>query len=542
MKKLHLSLQRKFIFSIILIIFPVLGIIFTWTWLENKNQAVDQVLNQARVLAHQIILTRQWVSDCGGIMVHQESKGAKGRRFFYDDRIDTERGVLRRYTPSMVTKVLSNYSFEQNLYHFRIASLSPMNPANRPTPFESEALHRFTREKDSEFYLFFNDGEAQQFHYSVPLYVDQSCMNCHKSFTKGTVGGCLSVAFPVDQVKASLQSERKKLFWAGIVVIAATTAILYFMLNHLVIRPLKSLEEMAEEISDGNLSARVQIKTGDELEHLGNAFNFMGDKIASSREQMEERIAHATHELETVNKELTNLDRIKTEFFADMSHELRSPLTAIRGSVDYLKRTIKGEDKKNYLNIIDKNLMRLIGLVSDLFDLTKIEAGKVNWIFEKSNLSGLVEEIIEILSFQTKEKQLTVVYEHPGDLFAVMDSERIEQVLVNLMENAVKFSERGQTLTINVQDKGETIQVSVRDQGIGIDEKDLEIIFKKFHMLPSGRGKGDKKGTGLGLTICRKIIEVHGGRIWAERPDGSGSIFHFTLPKSGGGDVTSCIL
>ncbi len=533
MKKLHLSLQRKFILSIILIIFPVLGIVFTWTWMENKNQAVDQVLNQARILARQVILTRQWVSDCGGIMVLRKSKGAQGRNFFYDDRIDTKRGVLQRYTPSMVTKVLSSYSIKENLYQFRLASLNPMNPENRPTPFESEALHRFIHNKDREFYLFFNNDKKQQFHYSVPLYVDQACLDCHKDqgFTKGTVGGCLSVAFPVDQIKASLKNERNKLFGAGFFVIAITTGILYFMLNHVVIKPLKSLENMTEEIGNGNFSARVDIRTGDELEHLGHAFNFMGDQISRSREQMEEKIVQATCELETANRELKNLDRIKTEFFADMSHELRSPLTAIRGSVDYLKRTIETEDKKNYLNIIDKNLIRLINLVSDLFDLTKIEAGKVNWIFEKSNLSGLVEEVIEILSFQTEEKQLSIVYNHPGDLFAMIDSERIEQVLVNLIENAVKFSHKGQTLVVDVQDRGAYFRVSVKDHGIGIAEKDLEIIFKKFHTLPSGRGKGDKKGTGLGLTICKKIIEAHGGKIWVESLNGKGSTFHFTLPK-----------
>ena len=128
MKKFNLSLQMKFLLSIILIIVPVLGIIFTWAGIQNEQQAKEQVLNQARVLARQVVLTRQWVTDCGGVMVPRESEGAKGIAYFFDDKLETSRGTFQRFTPAMVTKKLSQYSNRQDLYRFRLAGLAPINP------------------------------------------------------------------------------------------------------------------------------------------------------------------------------------------------------------------------------------------------------------------------------------------------------------------------------------------------------------------------------------------------------------------------------
>ena len=141
MKEIRFSLKEKFLIGIILTVVPVLGLIFAWTGLRNERQATDQVINQARILARQIIMTRQWISDCGGIMVARDSHGARDTFYFYDDRMQTDRGTYQRFTPSMVTKKLSTYSMRENLYQFRLASINPMNPENHPNPFEKAALY-----------------------------------------------------------------------------------------------------------------------------------------------------------------------------------------------------------------------------------------------------------------------------------------------------------------------------------------------------------------------------------------------------------------
>ena len=533
LRSLKLSLRQKFFLSIVFIVVPVMGVIFAWVSMRTQENATAQVINQARVLSRQIVLTRQWVADCGGIMVAKASQGAGNGAYFYNDTMETGRGTYQRYTPSMVTKALSSYSLRENLYKFRIASMNPMNPENRPNHFESAALYHFIHESKTEFYNFSSGEKGQSFHYSVPLYVDKACLDCHREqgFTEGTVGGCLSFSFPMDELRENLKSDYTSLLAGGIGLISLTIVTLFFMLRFVVIRPLQQLETMAGEISQGNLEARVSLDSNDEFAHLGSAFNQMGEKLSRSHHDLEERIARATREIYQANQELQQLDQLKSEFFADMSHELRSPLTAIKGGVSYLKRTIDGEDSQNYLNIIEKNADRMMILVSDLFDLTKIDAGKLVWQFEECDIPSLVQEVIEIVRIQAESRNIRIEFTSRQPLVMNMDPERIEQVLVNLIENALKFSEVGSRVDIEAGEDSQNAWVSVKDQGAGIAEEDLDKIFRKFHTLPSAGGSGPKGGTGLGLTICRKIIEAHGGKIWVESQPGAGSTFTFTLPK-----------
>ena len=155
----------------------------------------------------------------------------------------------------------------------------------------------------------------------------------------------------------------------------------------------------------------------------------------------------------------------------------------------------------------------------------------MEWSFERENLSGLVQEVIEIMSPLAVDKKISINYDYPGDIYAEMDLERIEQVLVNLMENAIKFSAHGKEIRIEVKEDTDTVLVAVEDQGIAISEENLEVIFEKFHTLPSSEGRGKIEGTGLGLAICKGIVEAHGGGIRVESGRGEGSVFFFTLPK-----------
>jgi signal transduction histidine kinase len=188
------------------------------------------------------------------------------------------------------------------------------------------------------------------------------------------------------------------------------------------------------------------------------------------------------------------------------------------------------EDNRNYLEIIDKNIERLIRLVSDLFDFTKIEAKTIDWSFEKENLTVLIEETVEILNPMALDKTISITFDNPGDIIIEFDPERIEQVLINLIENAIKFSNPKTGIQIRLKEDQEWVTVTIKDQGIGIPQKNIETIFDKFSTAPSGRD-GKTEGTGLGLAICKAIVEAHEGRIWAESVKGVSSTFYFTLPK-----------
>jgi signal transduction histidine kinase len=531
-KKLRLSIQIKFLLSIILIIVPVLGIIFTWTGIQNEQQAKEQVLTQARVLSRQVILTRQWITDCGGVMVPLGSKGATNTTCFIDDRLQTSHGWYQRFTPAMVTRKLSQYSLQQDLYGFRLTSLTPMNPANIPNSFEKEALNRFKHQKTNELFSFEKRNGKHYFQYMVPLYMEKGCLKCHKSKENfpNAINGGLSIFLPVDQMSLFIKNNHFKLAVYGTTLIFLTIFTLFILMRRVVIKPLHELEKMTSEIGRGNLNARVHLNTGDEFEKLGSAFNHMALKLTKGRELLEEKIAQATRELSEANQELKTLDQLKSDFLANMSHELRSPLTVIRGGIDYLNRKIKIEDNRNYLNIIDKNLSRLIHLVSDMFDFTKIEAKKIDWSFEPENITILIDEVIEIIRPLAIEKKIELVFENPGDIILEFDLERIEQVLVNLIDNAIKFSDHSTEIKLIVQQDTESVTVSITDRGIGIPEKNIETIFDKFSTAPSGRD-GKTEGTGLGLAICKAIVEAHGGKIWAKSISGVSSTFYFILPK-----------
>jgi signal transduction histidine kinase len=531
-KKFRVSLQWKFFLCIVLIVLPTLGVIFTWAGIQNKNQSDEQVVNQARILARQIVLTRQWVTDCGGIFVDVKSRGAKDIACFFDDKLHTNHGEFQRFTPAMVTRKLSQYSTRQDLYRFRLASLNPLNPENKPDGFEREAINLFRTQKVNETFRFANNSGNQYFQYMVPLYLEKQCLECHnrEGDSVNAVRGGLSVFLNVEEMMSAARKNHLKLAIAGTGLIFMTIFTLFVLMRRFVIKPLKSLEEMADEISSGNLEARVNINTGDEFDKLGHRFNTMAQSLSVGRDHLQERIALATKELSDANRELQTLDKLKSDFIANMSHELRTPLTVVRGGIDYLNRTIKKEDNRNYLEIIDKNLARLIHLVSDLFDYTKIDAQKSEWSFDQANLSVLIEEVVEIISPLTMDKDISIKYDNPGDILVEMEMERIEQVLVNLIENAIKFSDRDTEIHIGIEEDQTYVTVCVKDQGVGISEENLDSIFQKFSTVPSA-GINKPEGTGLGLAICKAIIEAHDGKIWAESVKGETSTFYFNLLK-----------
>jgi signal transduction histidine kinase len=531
-KKLQFSLQWKFFLCIVLIIFPILGIIFAWAGIQNGKQASDQVVNQARILSRQIILTRQWITDCGGVFVNRQSQGAKDVMYLFDDTLQTTRGSYQRFTPSMVTRKLSQYSTRQDLYRFRLAGLNPLNPANEADDFEREALQLFRTEGVKETFRVEHSNGQPYFQYMVPLYMEQKCLKCHNRLedSLNSIGGGLSVFLPADEMLSTTRRNHLKLAVAGTALIFITIFSLFVLTRRFVIKPLRKLEDMTDEISKGNLDARVNIRTGDELEKLGQRFNTMAQSLSRGRGHMEEKIAQATKELSDANRELQTLDKLKSDFLANMSHELRTPLTVVRGGIDYLNRTIKKEDNRNYLEIIDKNLARLIHLVSDLFDFTKIEARTIEWSFDQVNLSVLIEEVLEIISPLSIDKNVSIRYENPGNILAELDMERIEQVLVNLIENAIKFSDPETEILIKIKEDPTHVTVLIKDRGMGISEENLKTIFDKFSTVPSA-GFNKPEGTGLGLAICKAIIEGHDGKIWAESVQGESSTFYFTLLK-----------
>jgi PAS domain S-box-containing protein len=231
---------------------------------------------------------------------------------------------------------------------------------------------------------------------------------------------------------------------------------------------------------------------------------------------------------------LKELDRMKSDFVSNVSHELRTPLTAIKASVDNMIDGITGplsEKQVRYLARIKSNTDRLTRLINDLLDLSRIEAGKIDLKPTNLSLVGLAQEVTENIRPVALEKLISLeVASHDGNVTAWADRDKITQVLMNLVGNAIKFTPSHGKVNVFIQRNGDKwAQVSVTDTGPGIPATEAGKIFDKFYQIAQAE-KQKSKGTGLGLAISKVLVEMHGGKIWAESGVGGGSTFSFTLP------------
>ncbi|MFZ1453429.1 MAG: ATP-binding protein, partial [Ferruginibacter sp.] len=225
-------------------------------------------------------------------------------------------------------------------------------------------------------------------------------------------------------------------------------------------------------------------------------------------------------------------EKAKHQFLANMSHEIRTPMNAIKGMTDILIRRNPKEDQKEYLEGIKQSSDSLLVIINDILDVSKIEAGKIELENEPFSVNELVDNVHTIMQFKAEEKGLQLLKEIPaGNIHVMGDATRLRQILINLIGNAIKFTEKGLVTTTIISDKVDdniNLHFTVSDTGIGIDEDHEDKIFKSFEQAYSDTSR-KFGGTGLGLSISKKLVELHNGKIWVESEKGKGSRFHFTI-------------
>ncbi len=234
------------------------------------------------------------------------------------------------------------------------------------------------------------------------------------------------------------------------------------------------------------------------------------------------------------NLRLEAADKAKNEFLANMSHELRTPLNASIGFSELLTQGMAGElseKQKHFMDNILTSNQFLLTLINDILDLSKIETGKIELVPGKMSVPVTIKETLTLIKEKAMKDNVLLETEFDAELeFIGADKQRFKQILFNLLSNAVKFSkEEGGTVTIRTKKEGDTAKISISDTGIGIKEENIGKLFRKFEQLESEIGK-KYGGTGLGLSITKQLVELHGGKIWAESKYGEGSTFTFTLP------------
>jgi signal transduction histidine kinase len=394
-----------------------------------------------------------------------------------------------------------------------------------------------------------------------PLRNETRCQKCHGR--DHAVRGVASISTSMAKINAELQRNRNRQGVVELFTILGVAAVLYSTMARTVIGPIRSLAAAAQQIGHGNFSVRLPIKTADEISTLATAVNQMAAQLQESYTDLEQKVAdHAamasenaklyaqvrqyaetleaqvearTRELQESNERLQELDRLKSEFLSDVSHELRTPLTSVKGYVDYLLEGIVGElspPQRDFLTRVKGNTDRLVRLINDLLDLSRIEAGRVDFHPVRLAMVEVATEVIDALRPLAAEKEVDLSTDmSETDGFVRADRDKVYQILLNLTHNAVKFTPPRGSVQVRVegQPRGEVLTV-VQDTGEGIPPEELQRIFDKFHQV--SESPAHPKGSGLGLAIAKKLIELHGGQIWVRSELGKGSAFGFTLPAA----------
>ncbi len=298
---------------------------------------------------------------------------------------------------------------------------------------------------------------------------------------------------------------------AGALVLAL---LLGFVLSWSVIGPMQTIDSRLAAIASGDFSGHVDVANRDELGALAVNVNRMND------------------ELQRLYRELETASKHKSEFLANMSHELRTPLNAIIGFSQVLREGISGEinaKQQEYLDDIVTSANHLLALINDVLDLSKVEAGQVELQVAPFSLSDALERGVSMVREQATINEVQVALHANGGLDAVAgDERRIRQVIFNLLSNAVKFTPSGGSVDVSATQSNGKVTVSVADTGPGIAAEDLDRIFEEFQQTETGARQTE--GTGLGLALSKRFVEMHGGRIWCDSELGKGSTFRFTLP------------
>jgi two-component system phosphate regulon sensor histidine kinase PhoR len=299
-----------------------------------------------------------------------------------------------------------------------------------------------------------------------------------------------------------------------------------------------------ELIRNAELEAAIQ-----KAVHEGESSGFELDVPASGGKTLEVNVVGILPSSKWIGKEseegrgavavfhditrLKELEKIRQDFVANVSHELRTPLTTIKGYAEtLLEGALKEEVAAQFVQVIKRHSDRLEKIVEDLLILSKIESKEFQLRMESLSISDLIGDVLDFLKEPLNKRKISVsVGEIPPTLLVYGDRQYLEQVLINILDNAIKYGrDRGNIkISVNENPDGE-IQVSVEDDGTGIPKEDLPRIFERFYRVDKGRSK-ELGGTGLGLSIVKHIVQAHGGSVWAESEITKGSRFHFTLPK-----------
>ncbi|MBA7641112.1 Sensor histidine kinase RcsC [subsurface metagenome] len=397
-------------------------------------------------------------------------------------------------------------------------------------------------DRDDNILLAKYDGTLQSNYVKIFRATD-SCISCHNpqgsasAFRRNEPIGAAVIQRPAGEISRTAFLNRVWIIAAGLIAGTGAIVAFYIITQRVILRPIRQLRALANNVAEGNLDIRSAIKTGDEYEKLASAFNNMLDglqaaqeKLRQANKQLDAKIA----ELSERNIELFKANKIKGEFLANISHEFRTPLNAILGFAEILREkpdVLKKDKARRYAENIISSGNRLLNMINDLLEMAKTEAGKVELHIEKTSMPQLCKALVGHFSALTKKKKIKVKVLADDDIpIFLTDAGKVQQILYNFLSNAVEFTPQRGRIEIRAQLANEkTVRIAVADTGCGIAEPDKEKIFEKFRQA-DGSITRQSSGSGLGLAICKELAAMLAGSIGMESEPGKGSTFWLDIP------------
>jgi len=542
---------------------------FHWVGEVTEGLVIKTTRSKARDLADLLIMQKhfeKWDTD-------REPEPGSGRfaasvskdfieREEYDFEVLTRQEVdISRLYPRTANAVEAKIM--QNLLNLR----EMQNSANVGSPKGTEAnpasplpanptVGQAVRDED---FVFFERliSDLDQYQYFAPVRWKSTCTHCHQLLAQtGAVSAsdagatslrelpflAVKVTIPYEETKTAMNHKKAVLWLVTILTVSLGMLSLYLIISYVVVKPLRHLRDVSDDISRGQLETRAQIRTDDEFQELADSFNRMLRHLTDAQANLRavnRELDAKVDELAQLNMRLYEMNRLKGDFLANMSHELRTPLNSIIGFSEVLQGLDALNDKqKRYAQNIQKSGRLLLEMINDILDLAKVEAGKMDVRPTEVDIEALIAVQCDLVRSLADEKNIDLLVQaepHLPPLF--QDQGKIQQILTNLLSNAIKFTPEGGRITVGARaDALGRLEMTVSDTGVGIAPEDREIIFEKFRqgaVVVGDDGLTRRySGTGLGLSIVKELCRLLGGEISVDSEVGKGSVFRVTLPWS----------
>jgi len=463
---------------------------------------------------------------------------------FYDDLVKSSRDMGRKF---QWDAILPQSGFPEG--HKLDAKYEPQGTKEKRWLAEWSAPSETGMRRYQERHIKEPDGR-RSYQYYQPMYAEAECVNCHMhldgggrrpDLKAGDLMAVIRVTTDYGPTADEIAKNQALLWTAAIVVGFVSMFSLWAVVRYVIVKPVTHLRDVANAVREGDTEQRAVIRTGDEFEELGAAFNRMLRQLLSQQSELRDvngALDNRLDELAQANMRLYEMNRLKSDFLATVSHELRTPLNSILGFSDVLSGiAVLDEKQHRYVNNIQRSGRMLLEMINDILDLAKVESGKMEVRLSEFKINALVIAQSDMARPLAEKKNIDLDCEASPSLPPLrQDQAKVQQILNNLLSNAIKFTpEGGRIVVVAERDELGDLRLKVTDTGIGISPDEQQLVFEKFRQASSALPDGDAmtreySGTGLGLSIVRELCRLLGGDVSLESELGKGSTFTVRLP------------